>query len=949
MSFREEVLNTYLAYLLEERNLVSLPESVICRGYSVREMPDVLVRISGLRLVIEAKKEVAGAEKALQKKAHARLRSGLAHAVLLVLYPEEFFRESGPAAILQRLERDKFRAALILSLKDLSSPQWFETDLEGLSARLRRLRETVLSEDLIDEAVEIIRGLVGRYQLALSEAPGAEERLSRALGLSHAGDEKRQKIRRILGQKIRRILADIARIAPLVLISALVFQEVLSRTERRVPSILEFEREGDPVLAALSVWEMITREINYTPIFRLSAEVLRISSGIPDFPGVFKDFVEGAYRIAARPAALRHDLMGRLFHLFLSEAKYLGAFYTRIPAAELLLKLAVGLLPHSPGTFFDPEGLRNFSVADLACGTGTLLVAAAEALFDRHLLASAAQRVPANPSAFFKALFEDSLWGYDVVPTALHLTAASLALLAPEVTFRKMNLFCMPLGEDASGIARLGSLEFFRDHSPALQRDLFAALETRQVAEEEVPKYVPLPKLDLCTMNPPFTRSVGGNLLFGNFPEKVRKRLQKELSALIKQAGISASATAGLGALFIALADRYLKPNGIMALVLPKAVLSGPAWAKTRKLLRENYALRCVIVSHDPKAWNFSENTSLSEVLLLAQKQTEDACSAVFVSLWRNLSSPVEAFALAERLEKYLSEKDPPEKPQTTRIFEGSIPLASLILVPPKEVSTGSWGLWTAFAQGELALSAHAFFRGKILWPPENEKPFVSKALGDIAGFGPDRRDLHDGFRLSQTPTDFPTFWNHDTDRVRGPVQEANAWLYPLTEPKPGRPLRKPEDLWLKAARLLLAERLRLNTACVLAVRLPKPVLGNVWWELSGLPEEEEWTFLLWFNTSGGLLTLLAIREETEGAWIAFKKPNLRYLMVPVPRRSLTEEEKSWLSSLKFRSLPEMNKDPARAEADRLAAEVFGIPEEWFAWLRETLPREPVISLKTLA
>jgi len=44
-----------------------------------------------------------------------------------------------------------------------------------------------------------------------------------------------------------------------------------------------------------------------------------------------------------------------------------------------------------------------------------------------------------------------------------------------------------------------------------------------------------------------------------------------------------------------------------------------------------------------------------------------------------------------------------------------------------------------------------------------------------------------------------------------------------------------------------------------------------------------------------------------------------------------------------------MKEDPARAEADHLAAEVFGIPEEWFAWLREALSREPVISLKPLA
>ena len=43
-----------------------------------------------------------------------------------------------------------------------------------------------------------------------------------------------------------------------------------------------------------------------------------------------------------------------------------------------------------------------------------------------------------------------------------------------------------------------------------------------------------LPDLDLAIMNPPFTRSVGGNLLFGSLPAADRRKLQNELSRRLK-------------------------------------------------------------------------------------------------------------------------------------------------------------------------------------------------------------------------------------------------------------------------------------------------------------------------------------------------------------------------------------------------------------------------------
>ena len=84
-------------------------------------------------------------------------------------------------------------------------------------------------------------------------------------------------------------------------------------------------------------------------------------------------------------------------------------------------------------------------------------------------------------------------------------------------------------------------------------------------------------------MNPPFTRSVGGNLLFGSLPKKERVELQKSLGGLLKKEGLSGIGQAGLGAIFVFIADKYLKEGGTIGLVLPRSVLSGVSWKKVRE------------------------------------------------------------------------------------------------------------------------------------------------------------------------------------------------------------------------------------------------------------------------------------------------------------------------------------------------------------------------------
>ena len=68
------------------------------------------------------------------------------------------------------------------------------------------------------------------------------------------------------------------------------------------------------------------------------------------------------------------------------------------------------------------------------------------------------------------------------------------------------------------------------------------------------------------------------------------------------------------------------------------------------------YRLEYLVVSHEPGHWNFSENTDLSEVLVVARKigqqaaQEDRAEQVVCVNLWRNPNSVFEALAVAHVL-----------------------------------------------------------------------------------------------------------------------------------------------------------------------------------------------------------------------------------------------------------------------------------------------------------
>lgn len=752
---------------------------------------------------------------------------------------------------------------------------------------------------------------------------------------------------------------EAAEIASLILANALLFHEELARTEKSVIALNKLLDEEYLTLVLSDQWRHIL-SIDYVPIFRIAYDVLASLPTLHDTSRALRTLINAVLKVSAERAALRHDLMGRIYHTLLRHKKYLGTYYTSVASASLLLKLALDTRRWNIA-WNDASALKNFRVADLACGTGTLLMAVQQAITDNYVRfsAEAGEKIaPSDLRQLHRSLMEDVLYGYDVLTSAVHLTASTLAILAPEVVFNRMNLFSLPLGVQKDEVY-LGSVDF------AVQGDLMAQIDlmgesrgaARVTGKGGLATAAPLPKLDLCVMNPPFTRSVGGNLLFGSVPPNQRKIMQRKLAGLLKRGegtpwGLQASSTAGLGSVFVAVADKYLKNGGRMALVLPQAVASGVAWEQTRKLLAERYILECMVVSHDPRRWNFSDSTNLSEILLIAKRKesdnSENDAQTTCVNLWKNPDSVMDAMTMASIVAR--------TEPADLLEGHGVAPLlmnketrAEVVRVPWKVIKDGQW-YPCLFAQTELVRTAHFLRNGALYIAPQGivaDLPLTY--LSSLGQLGPDRRGIHDWFYVTESPSSYPALWGHDSENVISLKVQSNKFLQPKVASG-----KRTGALWKGAGRVMLVEGMRLNTQRIVAARLDKESLSNVWWPFhfndgNGILEN---VLVLWMNSTFGLLTLLSHRVPTEGPWVHFKKsvygimPVLDVWRLELRQIKNLSQRYSELSEETLLPLPRMADDPVRKEIDDCICAALALPR--IDRLRETLAREPVISLLPL-
>lgn len=471
------------------------------------------------------------------------------------------------------LRRDEPTDLVTLDLEEI--PEWIDSHIKN-----RRTPEANP-----EEVVSVLRQTAHNLNSVLQAAP--DENLFRnVLGATpDDNEEERQAARETAG---------------FLLTNQITFYRVLS-AHRDFPDINPDDLQSP---SDLGEYFDLVLEYDYTPVFSF-----QIANDLPqEALPLLKDAIKAIYALG--PERINHDVLGKVFHELIpvSARKKVAAYYTKNKPADLLAHLAIE----------NPDD----TVMDPACGSGTLL--ASSYMRKRELTEMFTEE---NHRKFI----EKDLAGIDVMPFAAHLSCIHLALQAPIFETDEVNIgiedstklqpgssisplsFVLPEGNEQRGIH-----EFEGGANPDLEDEV---VEGGSIAMDAVSgEEMDLDFVDVMIMNPPYSRQES----IARFADEYKDRLRDRFSRRDNLGQIHGKMS--FCSYFFFLADKFLKEGGRIAAVVPASTLNKTTDSGVREMLIEEYNIQHIIARSD--APNFSEDTDLREILIVAEKQRESENSS---------------------------------------------------------------------------------------------------------------------------------------------------------------------------------------------------------------------------------------------------------------------------------------------------------------------------------
>ena len=541
-------------------------------------------------------------------------------------------------------------------------------------------------------------------------------------------------------------------------------------------------------------------------------------------------------------ASVAHDLTGRIFQRLIADRKYLATFYTLPASAFLLARLAVGKMDGVDWS--DAGDVGRLRVGDFACGTGALLSAVYQQVAGQH------ERAGGDPTALHPAMLEEMLFGCDVMPSAIHITGSTLSGIAPSVRFDNSRLYTLAYGRQQDGSVRIGSLELLQSSAAmTLFNTSDPAMRTGSVGEETAAQIIadiPDGGFDLVIMNPPFTsntkhRDAEGNVMnaaFAAFGASVDD--QDDMAARLIQLARNSyyHGHAGLGSAFASIADKKIRPGGVLALVLPFTAINGPAWAKFRQMVFENYSdVTLVSIASDTGDMSFSSDTGIAECLVVGRRRRKNdkpAGRAQFVSLRRRPAGFAEAHEIANAILSATELRQLEDGPYGGVFIRcgNKVEPDGEVLDAPIDAYEDGWGAGRLL-DAEVAQVAYALSNGSLWLPAQPhamELPIAQ--LNQVGQRGLDSQLMisaaHRGpfARVAASPTaTYPTLWNHSANRETRMVCAPDSAL----QVRRGMESRAAE-IWGTASRAHINRDFRFTSQPLAAAFTEQASLGGVAW-----------------------------------------------------------------------------------------------------------------------
>ena len=904
---RETVLNVWLADELRKRGLDAKEESAQTGNRAI----DVEVRIGPVVVAVEAEHgQGAAKQREAIGDADRRLQQNLAQCAVAVCYPDFTTRQSLPYADLMWTVRD--------GVEDGAT--WTSGDIDRLASVIR-LTPAQLGNP--DYAAAALSNSLDEAVRRLSEA---QKRM-----LAHTLDLPSSKSGR--GSRATVSWNHAAKRALLVVATAVMFHSRLDvhlaglRPERdnRVGVDTPFSGDwppnmahrcahsDDPISAFWDAWDLILA-LDYKPIFETGCAALHACPPDPAFSGAVRETASAALAVSGSIASLRHDLLGRIFHTVLDSARYDGSFYTTTAAATLLASLAIN---EDMCDWNDSEAIASLRITDPACGTGTLLMAAAERI--RELAPHTRDEGEAS-----RSLIENVLSGYDVNLTATHMAATTLGLLSPSTRFDNMKIGRAFLGVDDAGDAYLGSLEFL-DQNPKLMPWPNAAQTVSQIdSGDEMTQADPA---DLVIINPPFTRD---SLRHDQFSRADESKLKDREKLLFAKKPVHLSS---MGSAFLVLADYIAKAeSSTIAAVMPLVAATNKSGYEIRRYLASRYHVETIVTSHDPGRIYFSENTSIGEMLLICRRWPDSdkpKPPTRVVNLAVNPPTPSDAISVAWAIENGRVEG------------QG---YGTVQRWPERRIAAADWGA-VQFLSPYLCKKFSELASGDL---------FRSTPLGEVAKVGPAGQRIREAYRKTSMPDaqGRMALWQHDTNvtqtiSVRPDTQIAAKPQY----------AHRADRYWEQRSRILLPTHLNLPTVRATTVRLDTPVVGSLWVPCnidvpSHLIAEREKALCVFLNSSIGILSLLGDRTNKKPTYPNLSIDDLRKLTVPdftaIGKSAIQTLATAYdsLADCTLLPLSQLDSCDTRLALDAAICSTLEIDPETVHTIRRSLAAEPSVTGK---
>lgn len=656
--------------------------------------------------------------------------------------------------------------------------------------------------------------------------------------------------------KISKILYQRSSIAglqttALLWLNALLVQRTLS-AEMDVPRVSALPS------TCIAAWKKI-HSINWKAIFEPAIHVLDEIRNIA--PSATSDslklLIEAVEDIeVSKLGSGAVNIGAELFPLLLPDRKDTAAFYTQPAAAEFLASITIQ--KNMVKKWSDVDIFQNFKIADLACGTGTLL------RFGYRTIRKYHEQDGGNNDSLIQlhnSAMEDGLYGTDVSPIAAHLTSSSLAMISKN-PYGNTHIGWVGVG----GSNRTGSIEYVKSSSI---QDLFfegfgmsTGADTSNSAESVTVKDA---TMSVVIMNPPYSRTNINRSSFNvnGLTDQEKNKCQKRWADLIKNE--PCIKTAGMAATFLCIANKKVKDGGRIGFVLPKTAAYAESWRVTRAMIENNFRDITAIAIASGRALGpdaLSADTKMEEMFLVATKNkrnTDNQSHIRCVTLFNPLTRIGEAREVARAVSN---------SPKQGPIILGTQIGTSFVF---KANKGDPWSDLDMFSDA-LQMIKEGLLEGRIvdfngkkltqitMTHVENlfDVGMTHDLIGHVRGNDPRGAFTMDSI-LNENDAigKYRSLWNTNKDTQKSLI------ILPTHKGTIYRP-NKYEAVWNKRTTLFVQKNLRWTTQALVCSMTESDVMGgNAWLGLSHNNSNIMKAFALWANSIYGMIVFWATGSRT--------------------------------------------------------------------------------------